>query len=398
MKNNNVTYIVGNNDILVKPFIPFSDIVCEFLNELSIKLRKDKEASTFSDIMALAFWCRRGNIEKLKEDYSDINKKRIGRGLAFHIAPSNIPINFAFSYFFGLLSGNSNIVRLPSKNFPQVSIICRIINELLKQDDYKIIRDTTSMVTYERNNEITSYYSSICDCRIIWGGDETIRNIRSLPIKERTAEIAFADRYSMCIIDSNAILEASGERLKKLSEQFYNDSYLMDQNACSTPFLVLWYGDKDEKKEMAKSMFWKAVYEYAKKYDLSQIKAVDKYTQLCKNAIEFKSIHSIEKYDNILYVVNINELNLKNEKLRGKFGLFYEHDIENLDNIKGFIDKKIQTLTYFGMDKNELVKFVIDNNLTGIDRIVPIGSSLDMNVIWDGYDIISSLSRIIDIR
>ena len=156
-----------------------------FLNELSKRIRSDNEASLFSDVMALAFWCRKGNIEKLKDDYKS-NKKRIGRGLAFHITPSNVPINFAFSYFFGLLSGNSNIVRIPSKKFPQVDIICRIIKEVLQEDEYKLIKDDTTMITYKRDDSITSYFSSICDCRIVWGGNETIKSIRSMPIMERT--------------------------------------------------------------------------------------------------------------------------------------------------------------------------------------------------------------------
>jgi len=29
----------------------------------------------------------------------------------------------------------------------------------------------------------------------------------------------------------------------------------------------------------------------------------------------------------------------------------------------------------------------------GIDRIVPIGHSLDFNAIWDGYDLVEQFSR-----
>ena len=38
------------------------------------------------------------------------------------------------------------------------------------------------------------------------------------------------------------------------------------------------------------------------------------------------------------------------------------------------------------------------NHLKGIDRIVPIGQTLDMNFFWDGYDINKILTRVIDIR
>jgi hypothetical protein len=32
-------------------------------------------------------------------------------------------------------------------------------------------------------------------------------------------------------------------------------------------------------------------------------------------------------------------------------------------------------------------------NLRGIDRVVPVGRAIDMGLVWDGYDIVTSLSR-----
>ena len=55
-------------------------------------------------------------------------------------------------------------------------------------------------------------------------------------------------------------------------------------------------------------------------------------------------------------------------------------------------------MTYFGADKSQLLDFVVKNRLLGIDRIVPVGKALDIDVIWDGYDIVRSLSRIIDVK
>ena len=57
--------------------------------------------------------------------------------------------------------------------------------------------------------------------------------------------------------------------------------------------------------------------------------------------------------------------------------------------------KKFQTLTCYGFENKKLEKFILRNGVTGIDRIVPIGRAFDMGQIWDGYDIIHSLSRII---
>ena len=55
-------------------------------------------------------------------------------------------------------------------------------------------------------------------------------------------------------------------------------------------------------------------------------------------------------------------------------------------------------MTYFGFDKKILKNFIINNKNPGIDRIVPIGKSMNTNFIWDGFDMIKSLSRIVDIQ
>ena len=40
----------------------------------------------------------------------------------------------------------------------------------------------------------------------------------------------------------------------------------------------------------------------------------------------------------------------------------------------------------------------MNNNIKGIDRFVPVGSALDINFIWDGYDLFKSLTRIIEVK
>jgi len=393
MKNDKIKYLVGAHTPRVFPLEPYSNEVCEFLDDLSGVLRKDITAKKYSDIMTLAFWCRKASINKMKHEFED-GKYHLGRGLVFHITPSNVPINFAFSYFFGILSGNANIVRTPSKDFVQVKIICDTIQNVLKNSKYKIIKESTLIISYEKDKGITDYYSSICDARIIWGGNEAIRNIRQSPVKEKSVEIVFADRYSLALINSNAIIQTSNHEIQDIANKFYNDTYLMDQNACSTPHLILWIG---EDKQGAKNKFWENIVKAAGKYDLAPIKVVDKYTQLCELSIEHDDIAKITKHRNLLYVVDMKQIPDDMCSLRGKFGLFFQHDIEDMEQIASKITDKVQTLTYYGINKEELIDFVIQNHLQGIDRIVPIGEALNMGVHWDGYDIIGMLSRQISV-
>ena len=289
--NNRLEYLVGkNNGILcLQPLVPYDELACEFLNSLSTLLLAHDTARFYPDIISLAYWCRKANIAKLKKEFQE-RHIRLGLGMVFHITPSNVPIIFAFSYAFSLLAGNANILRVPTKDFPQTRIICDVINQLVADEKYKKIADMTLFVRYAQDDEITGYFSSKCNVRIIWGGNQTINNIRKFTIPERSIEIAFADRYSFCVINGNSILQSDSETLNKLAISFYNDTYLMDQNACSSPHLVIWVGQGDDLKK-AKKRFWDNVYQAAvSKYELHPVNSIDKYTQICKNAIDLSNI------------------------------------------------------------------------------------------------------------
>ncbi|MFG6383072.1 MAG: hypothetical protein K1V96_02300 [Lachnospiraceae bacterium] len=389
MKNLDIDWLAGNTEIIVHPLQPYSDLVVYFLDELSGILRKQAIQEKLPDVQSLAFWCRKSHILKLKEKANNHNS--LGRGLVFHITPSNVPVNFAFSFFFGLLSGNANIVRVPSKDFHQVNLICHAVKMLFEKPEYMTLKESNALIRYGHNQEITDSLSKKADMRVIWGGDGTIAQIRKSPLKAKAGEIVFADRFSLGILDSDAVLRTSEAECTQLARYFYNDTYLMDQNACSTPHLLLWLG---KEKEAAQEKFWKAVFLEAQKYNLEPIKVVDKYTDLCIAVMKNSSgIKKITQWENLLYTIDMDMLPEDICTLRGRFGMFYQYALKNLQELAPFIQERVQTLLYYGLDAQELMNFVLNNHLQGIDRIVPFGNSLDMDVFWDGYDIVGQLSR-----
>lgn len=377
------------------PIRIYDDSVCNFLDALSKELRTDPEAKNYPDVLTFAFWCRRANIEKNKRLQSD--KIRLGRGVVFHIPPSNVPVNFAFSMVFGLLAGNANIIRVSPKMTAQTTIICRCINQVLQTCENNISEFIT-IVSYEHDEDVTEGFSAICNGRVIWGGDSTIHEIQKAGISPRSVEIHFADRYSFGILSERAVGKLSKEELKRLAEQFYNDTYLMDQNACSTPHMLVWVkGDEIglDRSEHIRENFYQAVCENAEKYDLSEIKVSDKYTDLCRIAAQQEVNMQTKHYGNLLYVTKLFEIPENLEDFRGRFGSFYEVRIQKLEELAHCFSQKTQTCLFFGVDKEELIKMVIEQKMLGIDRIVPFGRSLEMDVYWDGYDIIGELSRIL---
>lgn len=112
------------------PLEPFSPRVLDLFDALSKALLSRPDVRRFPDLAALAFWCRRAAMEERRKPYLD-GEFRLGRGMAFHIAPGNVPLNFAYSLAAGLLAGNANAVRLPSEPFPQAALVCAALEELL---------------------------------------------------------------------------------------------------------------------------------------------------------------------------------------------------------------------------------------------------------------------------
>jgi len=295
-----------------------------------------------------------------------------------------------------LITGNSNIVKVPSKKFEQISIICDALNKVLNKKKFSFAKKMITVVRYRDNDNYTKKISSICNARLIWGGDETIKNIRMFKLQQRAIDIAFADRYSFCAIDTKKFLKLNNYETILLTNKFYNDTYLVDQNACSSPHLMVWLG---KNMSEARNKFWNTLYKsVSKKYDMPEIASIDKYNKLCKNILSYKNLKQQEKYGNSIYTVMLKNLDKNPNNIRGKWGFFYEYNTDNLNKIAKYINNKYQTFTYFGLEKNVLKNFILNNNLSGIDRIVPIGQALEMDFYWDGYDINKTLTRVVDIK
>ena len=114
----------------------------------------------------------------------------------------------------GLLSGNTNIIRVPSKDFKQIDIISNAINSLAKESKFSKISNRIVLVRYNRDSDATKEFSRYCDVRVIWG-DETINHIRNMPLKPRAFDITFADRYSLSVINADAYLSSPNQKYIK---------------------------------------------------------------------------------------------------------------------------------------------------------------------------------------
>ena len=389
-KNKKIKTIVGHFNLEAGPHNIFDRNVIRLLDEISKEILKNNRYKKFPDLISFGFWCRSSNIMKIVNNYSFL-KNRVGRGTVLHITPSNIPTNFAYSMVFGLLSGNNNIIRLPHKNFHQVKILSDLLKRLAKKKLFRKSFSRLLLIKYENSDLISSELSKNVEARIIWGGDYTVNKFKSFETKPRCIDLAFADRFSISLVDSNKLNLLKPKDLSILVRNFYNDTYTMDQFGCSSPNSIFWLGQNKN----AKKKFWLELSKLVNKvYDLDLSAANKKISNLMNFTLN----------KNIKFKTNIQNFNLITLKSREldfnnfdniNFGTFLEIDLKNINYLKKYTSDKLQTITYYGVDFEYIKNFIIKNKIKGIDRVVPIGRAFDITPEWDGIDIISTLSRTI---
>lgn len=372
---------------------PYDIQIIEWLSYVSKLLLKHPKIKYFPDVASFAFFCRRGNLARLKRETFFPNYRK-GRGLALHISPGNVPVNFAFSLVSGLLSGNKNIVKLPSKDFEQIEIIAEAFHNSCTA--FPNMQNRYLFAKYDRDSNLTREISLFADLRIIWGGNNAVAEIKGYPSKPNCIDISFPDRYSFSVIDiefvkNNGITE-------DLYEKFFNDSLLFDQNACTAPQSIFWVGkvDKNELNEIKRN-FWDGFEDYVlrKNYSFPEIAVMDKLNTYQGQVFTTNDVN-IER-DGLIWRIT-SELNSRSlNEAKSSCGYFNEFEVSELKSLEEYVEKNFQTMSYLGFNKTILKEFVKSSNLKGIDRIVPIGRTLDFSFFWDGYDLISNMSRVITI-
>jgi len=380
---------------------PFDPAALAFVEAVSTALLASSAAARrHPELVALAYWMRRASITRLRQTVESANAGRIlmPRGMVFHVAPSNVDSIFVYSWFMSLLAGNANVVRLSSRASAQTGVLTNILKNLLTQDEHAAIAQRTLLVQYQAKYEINALFSSLCQVRVVWGGDATVASLREVPLPPTATELAFADKQSLALIDAFAWLAADVAQKQAAAQHFFNDVYWFNQLACSSPHQVLWLGEKDT-VDTARSDFWPHV----------ETRIVDEGVRFESSAymqkrLTIDTLAANTETDNTLRILQGRNNALTrlwqerpNESLniRGGHGLLLESRLDDLDDLRPLLNRRIQTLSYFGINEPQWRAFFSADvePVRGLDRVVPFGQALNFAPVWDGFDLYRSFTR-----
>ncbi len=390
--------VLTNEFLFQKPLPTFNELSLEFLSGLSNKILSSKKLKSFPELVALAYWLRKSNmvsiINSFKKEVPE-NEIIVPRGIAFHVAPSNVDSIFLYSWALSLLIGNTNIVRVTQNANEQIDSLLFVIREMFMDGKWNSLALRNLVITYPREETINRFLSLHSDVRVLWGGDETINSFHILPAKPTTKDISFADKFSYTVINASIFNNSNEEVKSDLAKQFYNDAYWFDQMACASPRFVLFVGEVSDCEKSSKHFWHQLESELVRRIKADPINiAMEKLVYLYESiSISEKASPSglPEQFKPTVLHVDKNEIVKFRESCGG--GFFFECFLENIEELIPLVSRKDQTLAYFGFSREELSDFVLKVNGTGIDRVVPVGQALNFSPSWDGYSLLNELSK-----
>lgn len=402
LNNYNIKFLAGNKDSSILSALPFGiydDDTINFLSELSSQiLTIAKVKKKYRIFSYYALWSRKANLIRLKKLREDI-ACRFGRGIAFHIAPSNVVTNILFTMAFGLISGCPSIIRVSSKNIEEINDIFKLIDHILEKEKFKRIRDYICMISYDKDEQINKKLSEISDIRIIWGGNETINYFKGFMTKPKTIDVVYPNRSALAIISKKWLNESSEGEKDLKAKALSNDIALFSQRACSSPKQIIIY---DEEKEKEKSYNLLNLFLNKCNKHISNLNELDEYYTL-KNLQKASQISAEIQQDELtikfpyLFGIYSNENTKIINDLIFENSCFLIREISNLSEITNFLKRDNQTIIQIGLSIQEKECLLNIVGPLGTDRIVKAGTALNMDIFWDGYDTVGIMSRFIQI-
>lgn len=372
---------------------PFAPAVTAACASLSQRIMRDHAARAYPELMALAFWIRPAELQRLREEFERLQRPDrilMPRGIVFHLPPRNVDTMFVYSWLLSALTGNRNIIRLSPRRSESTNVLLRLFQEALAEAE-EPARSGTLVVSYGHEDQPTALLTSLCDVRVIWGGDETVGSISRIALPVHARQLAFPDRHSLSALRTAAYLRLEEAGRDQLADQFFNDAYWFDQAGCSSPRLVVWCGDAAEARAASADFFTRvAGVVRRRQYVLSPALSMRKLVFSAACVLEL----AVSNYRRMpeLTVLTLSSLEGFSREHPGG-GLFYECHLTELGELARYLIRKDQTLTYYGFAADDIRGLLRQLNGTAIDRVVPVGQALQFGRFWDGLDLLQEFCR-----
>ena len=371
---------------------PFAPERIDLIASVAEALLGPRRATASGPAAHFAFWTRRAALMKLAQSFAArVPQHTLARprGLVFHLPPQNVETVFLYSWALAYLAGNANIVRLPQA----VSARMRAIVDLFLERLAAAGDCSQLFVHYPSQGDLGAKISALSDARIVWGGDAKVALFAPLPLRNGGKSIWFGDRFSFSTINGAALEKLDEPALRALAKKLHNDVFVFDQMACSSPHALYIVGEAAAHSTAVKRLLDASALEWTMDDPSARVgHAIGKMTAAFYAAGTGRASAVNWRDTNLTSVVASAP---ERQDLRVGGGFLSVVFVRSLEEVASFIRESDQTITYFGWERGEIEAVAASRTGPGVSRWAPIGTALDFDFIWDGYDIPFELTRLV---
>lgn len=320
------------------------------------------------------------------------------RGVVTHWVAGNVLNLGIISLVQGILTKNVNVVKLPANYgliLPQFMNLLAGIKIESPQGRYLKGSDLLKTILFvycEKDNiEDQTQLSLESDVRIIWGGQETVHSILTLPKKDRAEDVVFGPKNSLVIIGKNSFEEND---LPDLAFKLALDISRFEQRACTSPHTVfIESGGKISPRGWAQAL------------SIGMEKALKRIPKMPVTADEAYSMVEIRSQYHLTGEVFSSKGTEWTVIFSDEKGLaepyssrvVFVRPVDDIYDTLDFIDPSLQTLGLC-LDPNRKTDFAVKAAARGIERITNIGMMHMYDHPWDGLFPMSRLVRFVSME
>jgi hypothetical protein len=371
---------------------PFAPERVDLIAKVAETLLGPKRSAASGPAAHFAFWTRRAALTKLAASFAarvPRNTLARPRGLVFHLPPQNVETVFLYSWALSYLAGNANVVRLPHEISGRMRAILDLYLERLEAAG-----DASQLfVHHPSQGDLGGKISALSDARVVWGGDAKVALFAPLPLRNGGKSIWFGDRFSFSTISGAALDKLDDDALKGLARKLHNDIFIFDQMACSSPHALYVVGQATAHSAAVRRLLDASALEWTMDDPAGRVgHAIGKMTAAFYAAANGRASSVHWRNTELTSIVASAPLR---QDMRVGGGFLSVVFVRSLAEVASFIRESDQTITYFGWERGEIESVAASRAGPGVSRWAPIGTALDFDFIWDGYDIPFELTRLV---
>ncbi len=217
-----------------------------------------RELDEIPGIVFLRMWLRRGTLEpiiarelgpnSLDGGWNDTGRAKYRAfpvGIVGHWPAGNVEIQPLLSMTCALLGGNASLVRIPRTLTGLTQIL---MEKLVQSDPDKVLTRRIFMAAFDHGRrDLHEAMAQSADGAMIWGGQESVLQVRSLPFPHWARIAVFGPRTSVAAMDAGSWCDPK-ER-EAWCTRLARDVWQFEQQACSSPQVL--FLEKDSGRSTA---------------------------------------------------------------------------------------------------------------------------------------------------